>query len=234
MTESVGPDFDIPDEILSVIPTDPFDQLDLARKITSLAIGARVTKLEAEVDFLKEKVNEKDRIIVELEDKTKLVKERDILAMTAKKLSRDFVESVDIGTDDQSVSKGYGLKGTPKEISTSSSPRGYSAAGSPRKYSSVSSPTVGLYIGSGSISSWFPSSQQSSASSSPRARPLSVHSPRMNGKEFFRHARSRLSYEQFSAFLANVKELNAKKQSREEMCKTFWPLDNHNCRLIID
>lgn len=29
--------------------------------------------------------------------------------------------------------------------------------------------------------------------------------------------RSRLSYEQFSAFLANIKELNAQKQSREVM-----------------
>lgn len=28
-------------------------------------------------------------------------------------------------------------------------------------------------------------------------------------------SRSRLSYEQFSAFLANIKELNAQKQSRE-------------------
>jgi VanZ family protein len=38
----------------------------------------------------------------------------------------------------------------------------------------------------------------------------------MDGKEFFRQARSRLSYEQFSSFLANIKELNAQKQTREE------------------
>ncbi|CAN1263294.1 Uncharacterized protein At4g15545 [Linum perenne] len=37
--------------------------------------------------------------------------------------------------------------------------------------------------------------------------------PRIDGKEFFRQARSRLSYEQFSAFLANIKELNAQRQT---------------------
>lgn len=30
--------------------------------------------------------------------------------------------------------------------------------------------------------------------------------------------RSRLSYEQFSAFLANIKDLNAQKQTREVYC----------------
>lgn len=65
----VGPDFNLPDEILSVIPTDPYDQLDLARKITSMAIASRVTKLETESGRLRQKVLEKDRLIEELEDK---------------------------------------------------------------------------------------------------------------------------------------------------------------------
>lgn len=39
---------------------------------------------------------------------------------------------------------------------------------------------------------------------------------RVDGKEFFRQVRSRLSYEQFGAFLANVKELNSHKQTKEE------------------
>jgi len=38
---------------------------------------------------------------------------------------------------------------------------------------------------------------------------------RVDGKEFFRQVRSRLSYEQFGAFLGNVKDLNAHKQTRE-------------------
>ncbi|KAJ0043781.1 hypothetical protein Pint_17732 [Pistacia integerrima] len=106
---------------------------------------------------------------------------------------------------------------TPKVISTSVSPRGYSAAGSPKKTSGTTSPTKPLYDERTSLSSWYPSSQQSSAANSPpRARSLTGRTPRIDGKEFFRQARSRLSYEQFSAFLANIKELNAQKQTREE------------------
>ncbi|GFZ07338.1 hypothetical protein Acr_19g0002750 [Actinidia rufa] len=109
-----GPDFHLPDEILSVIPTDPYDQLDLARKITSMAIASRVSKLESEVGRLSQKVNDKDRKIYELEEKVshlqqanreansrlkivnedtmKLVNERDSLAVTAKKLARDLAK----------------------------------------------------------------------------------------------------------------------------------------------
>lgn len=298
-----GPDFDLPDEILSVIPTDPYDQLDLARKITSMAIASRVTKLETEAGRLRQKLHEKDRLAEELEDKVahlegalqdaefrlkitrednvKLVKERDSLAMTAKKLSRDLAkletfkrqlmqslndenspsETVDIGTYDQSVPNSYSMSdesngyakhhsysgstdsantkdevskqagqkfsltpyitprltptGTPKVSSTSVSPRRYSAATSPQKTSGTTSP-IGNYEGKGSYSSWYTSSQQSSAANSPpRGRPLPGRTPRIDGKEFFRQARSRLSLEQFSAFLANIKELNAQRQSRE-------------------
>ncbi|KAI9160628.1 hypothetical protein LWI28_010126 [Acer negundo] len=301
-----GPDFHLSDEVLAVIPTDPYDQLDLARKITSMAIASRVTKLESEVGRMKQKLYEKDRVIYELEerlthvqktyqesdsrlkivvdDNMKLTKERDSLAMTARNLSRDLTrleafkrqlmqslnddnssqaETVDIGTCDQSIPKAYPDKdegangymgqryhsgstdmdeasrnagqrfsltpyitprltptGTPKIISTSGSPRGYSAAGSPQKTSGATSPTKSVYDGRTSLSSWYPSSQQSSAANSPpRARTLPGRTPRVDGKEFFRQARSRLSYEQFSAFLATIKDLNAQKQTREETLK---------------
>lgn len=305
-------DFYLPDEVLSVIPTDPYEQLDLARKITSMAIASRVTKLESELGKLRQKLYDKDRVIVDLENKVsqlqqvyeeadsrlkitrdenlKLTKERDSLTLTAKKLSRDLAkletfkkqlmqslnddnspqaETVDIGTYDQSVPKAYlseeevtngyssqhslsrsmenasitdegtvtiatkqpGVKfsmtpyisprftptATPKVISASVSPGRYSAAGSPKKTSGITSPTKTTYDGRGSLSSWYPSSQQSSAANSPpRGRSLPARTPRIDGKEFFRQTRSRLSYEQFSAFLANIKELNAQKQTREE------------------
>ncbi|KAL6562440.1 hypothetical protein OROGR_003447 [Orobanche gracilis] len=287
----VGSDFNLPDEILAVIPTDPYDQLDLARKITSIAIASRVTNLETETGRLRQKVHEKDRVIEELEgkvsqlegayqeaemrlklireDNTKLLKERDSLASTAKKLSRDLVkletfkrqlmkslneenspqtETVDIddsngytkhhsysGSNDSAsingdVSKQAGHRfaitpyitprltpnGTPKVISTSVSPRRYATAGSPQKTSGVTTPTK-LYEAQGSLSSWYPSSQQSSAANSPpKGRLHPGRTPRIDGKEFFHQARSRLSLEQFSAFLANIKELNAQRQSREE------------------
>ncbi|XP_021288721.1 uncharacterized protein At4g15545-like isoform X2 [Herrania umbratica] len=302
-----GMEFNLPEEILAVIPTDPYEQLDLARKITSMAIASRVSKMEAEMGRMRAKMYEKDRVIYDLEEKLsrlqqanydaesrlkitldeniKLSKERDSLAMTAKKLSRDLskletfkrqlmqslsddnasqAETVDIGTCDQAVPKAYPEKdegmngyaslrsssgstdmgntideatrhagqrfsitpyitprltptGTPKIISTSGSPRGYSAAGSPQRTSGATSPTKLQYDGRTSLSSWYPSSQQSSAANSPpRGRSLPGRTPRIDGKEFFRQARSRLSYEQFSAFLANIKELNAQKQTREE------------------
>ncbi|CAL0333675.1 unnamed protein product [Lupinus luteus] len=299
-------DFHIPDEILSVIPTDPYQQLDLARKITSMAIASRVSSLESDSSRLRHKLVEKERLIFDLEervsglstacheaearlknafdDNAKLSKERDQLASTVKKLSRDLAkleslkklmqsltvdnppqaETVDIGTCDHSVPKAYPDKdddessytshhsytgstdvsktideasryagqrfsltpyitprltptGTPKVISTAGSPRGYSAATSPRKTSGTTSPTKLSYDGRSSISSWYSSSQQSSAANSPpRGQSHPGRTPRIDGKEFFRQARSRLSYEQFSAFLANIKELNAQKQTREE------------------
>ncbi|CAE5957661.1 unnamed protein product [Arabidopsis arenosa] len=287
-------DFELPEEVLSVIPMDPFEQLDLARKITSMAIASRVSNLDSEVVELRQKLLGKESVVRELEEKASrlerdcreadsrlkvvlednmnLTKEKDSLAMTVTKLTRDLAkletfkrqlikslsdesgpqtEPVDIRTCDQSVpkaertnahsinhaysgstdmnnpiveaSKYTGNKfsmtpyisprltptATPKIISTSVSPRGYSAAGSPKRTSGAVSPTKATL--------WYPSSQQSSAANSPpRNRTLPARTPRMDGKEFFRQARSRLSYEQFSSFLANIKELNAQKQTREE------------------
>ncbi|PIA30264.1 hypothetical protein AQUCO_05700158v1 [Aquilegia coerulea] len=286
-------DFHLPDELLSVIPTDPYDQLDLARKITSMAIASRVSKLESETNRLRQKITEKDHFIFQLEDKitklehsfqqsdshlklvleenVKIAKERDSLAITAKRLTRDLskletfkrqlmqslnddntspAESVDIGTIDQPVSKAYSVKydketgnptedvsrhvgqkfsittyisprltpaETPNVISKGASPRGYSTAGSPNMTSGPTSPTKSPYEGRIAYSPWYSSSQQSSAATSPRrGRSISASAPRVDGKEFFRQARSRLSYEQFSAFLADIKEFNAQKQSREE------------------
>ncbi|XP_009349170.2 uncharacterized protein At4g15545-like [Pyrus x bretschneideri] len=297
-----GLEFQLPDEILSVIPSDPYDQLDLARKITSMAIASRVSKLESEMGKMRQKLQDKDRVVFELEERVsrlqhanheaesrlrialdenlKVSKERDSLALTTKKLSRDLAkletfkrqlmqslnedngspaETVDIGTvpkaypekdedtnvytgqyssssstdkgatDEALKNSGQGFSmtpyitprltptGTPKIISTSGSPRGYSAISSPQQSSGATSPQKPAYKERSSFSSWYSSSQQSSAANSPpRGRSHSGRTPRIDGKEFFRQARSRLSYEQFSAFLANIKELNAHKQTREE------------------
>ncbi|KAB2601921.1 hypothetical protein D8674_002926 [Pyrus ussuriensis x Pyrus communis] len=297
-----GLEFQLPDEILSVIPSDPYDQLDLARKITSMAIASRVSKLESEMGKMRQKLQDKDRVVFELEERVsrlqhanqeaesrlrialdenlKVSKERDSLALTTKKLSHDLAkletfkrqlmqslnedngspaETVDIGTvpkaypekdedtnvytgqysssgstdkgatDEALKNSGQGFSmtpyitprltptGTPKIISTSGSPRGYSAISSPQQSSGATSPQKPAYKERSSFSSWYSSSQQSSAANSPpRGRSHSGRTPRIDGKEFFRQARSRLSYEQFSAFLANIKELNAHKQTREE------------------
>ncbi|XP_047334844.1 uncharacterized protein At4g15545-like [Impatiens glandulifera] len=308
-----SPDFHIPDEVLAVIPTDPYEQLDLARKITSMAIASRVSNLELEVERLRKKVNDKDRSISELEDKVvqldracqeadtkfklvqddnvKLVKERDSLAMTARKLGRDLIkletfkkhlmqslnddnsspaETVDLDTSVQSAPRSYTVQdsdmngqrkhnslsalngravenvskqsmqrssttthitprltptGTPKMASTNVSPVRYSAAVSPQLTSGATSPVKSQH---GSMSSWFPSSQQSSAANSP------PRGGRPRGKEFFRLTRSRLSYEQFSAFLANIKEFNAQEKSKEETLRKseeIFGIDNRDLYL---
>ncbi|XP_057994912.1 uncharacterized protein At4g15545-like isoform X2 [Hevea brasiliensis] len=312
-----GSDFHLPDEILAVIPTEPYGQLDLARKITSMAIASRVSKLEAETGCMRQKIYEQDQIIYELEEKASNMQrsfleaesrlkisldenERDSLAMRLKKLSHDLAkletfkrqlmqslnddslpqaETVDIGTCDQSAPNAYPDKdeemngyatqnsfsgstdtgntnddasrharqrfsitpyitprltptGTPKIISTSVSPKGFSAIGSPQKTSGTTS-----YERWTTLSSWYPSSQQSSAANSPpHGRPLPGCTPRIDGKEFFRQARSRLSYEQFSAFLANVKELNAQKQTREKTLRKaeeIFGMDNKDLYLLF-
>lgn len=328
-----GVDFSLPDEILSVIPTDPYDQLDLARKITSMAIASRVSKLEAEAGRLRQKVGEKDRVIEEFEDRiaelermlkeadarlrltveenVKLTRERDTLAVTARKLSRDLskletfkkqlmqslsedhsphalvhhptgsaridscdqyvpksstwkegepdeydstnhvIGSNEIGKAPEEASSGVGEKYwpapyitprltpnvTPKIISSSSSPRGLSTAVSPKVKSGTTSPTKPRIDGKNILSPWYPSSQQSSAANSPpRSRNMPGRTPRIDGKEFFRQARSRLSYEQFGAFLANIKELNAHRQSREETLRRaeeIFGIDNKDLYLLF-
>lgn len=56
---------------------------------------------------------------------------------------------------------------TPKVYSTNGSPRRYSSTESPQTTSGATSPTKLQYDGRASLSSWYPSSQQSSAASSP-------------------------------------------------------------------
>uniref|UniRef100_A0A0A8Z0E3 At4g15545-like C-terminal domain-containing protein n=1 Tax=Arundo donax TaxID=35708 RepID=A0A0A8Z0E3_ARUDO len=105
----------------------------------------------------------------------------------------------------------------PKLRSAATSPRRYSTAVSPKLTSSATSPRLEGHM---AMSPWLPSSKMSSAANSPpRGHSLSGRTTRVDGKEFFRQARSRLSYEQFAAFLANIKELNAHRQSREETLK---------------
>uniref|UniRef100_A0A7S4QHW4 At4g15545-like C-terminal domain-containing protein n=1 Tax=Alexandrium monilatum TaxID=311494 RepID=A0A7S4QHW4_9DINO len=48
------------------------------------------------------------------------------------------------------------------------------------------------------------------------AKDANGSSPVVDGKQFFRQARNRLSYDSFNAFLASIKRLNNQQQSREE------------------
>ncbi|XP_043710970.1 uncharacterized protein At4g15545-like isoform X2 [Telopea speciosissima] len=103
--------FGIAEEILSVLPSDPFQQLDVARKITSIALSTRLSKLEFECSHLHSKLDEKDDLISELQaqihsldvslaetadrlsladqEKKSLLKENASLCSTINKLNRD-------------------------------------------------------------------------------------------------------------------------------------------------
>ncbi|MBA0870700.1 hypothetical protein Goshw_016189, partial [Gossypium schwendimanii] len=109
--ESGGSTFDLPEELLQVLPSDPFDQLDVARKITSIALSTRVSLLEAESSSLRDKLTEKDQQIADLcaqidaletslsetsnklvmadQEKESLLKDNASLSNTVRKLQRD-------------------------------------------------------------------------------------------------------------------------------------------------
>ncbi|GMI69825.1 hypothetical protein HRI_000651800 [Hibiscus trionum] len=92
--------------------------------------------------------------------------------------------------------------GSPPSVSASASPTRTSKPVSPRRHAVSFSTSRGMFDDRSSVSSTDSGSQAGRT--------------RVDGKEFFRQVRSRLSYEQFGAFLTNVKELNSHKQTREE------------------
>jgi len=59
--------FDLPEEMLQVLPSDPFHQLDVARKITSIALSTRVNALESELSTLRTQIADKDNLIADLQ-----------------------------------------------------------------------------------------------------------------------------------------------------------------------
>ncbi|CAL4961194.1 unnamed protein product [Urochloa decumbens] len=293
----------LPDAIAAALPPDPYEQLEVARKITAVAVAARASRLELETARLRQRLADRDRVAAELadratrleqalrdadarlraalDDNAKLAKERDSLAQTTKKLARDLAkletfkrrlmqslgddnspiqETVDIRTCEQSVAKANSWKDglanshpvsslsdgsaeaesvnqevtrpfeqkltithitprltsdpAPKLRTAATSPRRYSTAVSPKLTSGATSPRLEGHM---AMLPWLPSSKMSSAANSPpRGHSMSGRTTRVDGKEFFRQARNRLSYEQFAAFLANIKDLNAHRQSREE------------------
>ncbi|KAK1295112.1 Uncharacterized protein QJS10_CPA16g01444 [Acorus calamus] len=313
------PDFDLPETVLSVLPDDPFEQLDVARKITSIALATRVSKLESESSGLQLQLQEKDQLIQDLqsrldsldsslsdlsdrlaqaeEEKESLLAENQSLSNTVRKLNRDvskleifkktLAESLQDEEDGSqpavakvatkaisstgSLSSGsfigedaslpsskspsskfqfsetgvsedgssietdaskhdipHGLRiayhnstpritppGSPPRLSAARSPMKLSKAVSPRRHSISFATSRNMFEDRSSMYSSMPTSRHNMMTS-PFDTANQAGRNRIDGKEFFRQVRSRLSYEQFSSFLANVKELNSHKQTREE------------------
>ncbi|KAK3011356.1 hypothetical protein RJ639_012065 [Escallonia herrerae] len=287
-----GSNFDLPEDVLEVLPSDPFEQLDVARKITSIALSTRVSALESEASALRRQLSDKDATIADLhaqiesldfslsdvseklgradDEKESLLKENELLSNTVKKLNRDvaklesfrktlmqslqdeegnpvgapqvvskhvpsysslssqalagdddatlppsrtssmrsqfsdvgnsYSEDHEVDASRPRISPGLLLAsqtttprltppGSPPILSATVSPTRTSKPASPRRHSISFATTRGMFDDRPSVFSSVPSSQHNSM--------------------------SRLSYEQFGAFLANVKELNSRKQTRE-------------------
>ncbi|XAR57153.1 hypothetical protein NMG60_11025193 [Bertholletia excelsa] len=311
--ESAAPNYDLPEEVLEVLPSDPFEQLDVARKITSIALSTRVSALESEAAALRRSLADRDSIVADLrthvesldaalsvigdklvaadQEKERLLSENAQLSSTVKKLNRDvskleiFKKTLmrSLQEDEDSSAGGTSLVVAP-HISSHESLSSPSVAGDddttmpPSRGSSFCNPfsemgnsyaedhgtdasrphvsqgletdalrpriSQGLLLASQTSTPRLtppgsPPSFSASVSPTRTSKPVSPkrhsmsfsHAPpshsswdagsqsgrtRVDGKEFFRQVRSRLSYEQFGAFLANVKELNSHKQTKEE------------------
>lgn len=312
--------FELAESVLAVLPSDPFEQLDVARKITSIALASRVSKLESDASRLRQSLAQKDDLIAELqaqvhsldasladlsvklqradEEKATLATENASLSNTVSRLNRDVAKlevfkktlmqslqeeddgSVgaskvvprkvaetsfsagsnfeeeeashsalkstsaenqisetgssileDGGYNDIDSSKQgipYGLQlpsltttprltppGSPPRLTAALSPPKVSKTVSPRRHSIAISSTRNMFEERSSMFSSMPPGHHSMMTS-PFDTGSQPGRTRVDGKEFFRQVRSRLSYEQFSSFLASVKELNSHKQTREE------------------
>ena len=85
-------DFGLPAELVAVLPSDPFAQLDVARKITSIALSSRLGRLEAEAARLRALLAERD---AEAEDLRERVEQLDAaLAVATGRLRRVEEEKV--------------------------------------------------------------------------------------------------------------------------------------------
>ncbi|GKD12535.1 putative WAT1-related protein, partial [Tanacetum coccineum] len=58
---------DVPKQVLDVLPWDPFEQIDIARKITSIALSTRVSSLESQSSILLQDIAARDDVIVDLQ-----------------------------------------------------------------------------------------------------------------------------------------------------------------------
>ncbi|CAJ1962297.1 unnamed protein product [Sphenostylis stenocarpa] len=300
VVESSGSKVDLPEELLQVLPSDPYEQLDVARKITSVALSTRVNALQSESSTLRAELADRDRLIADLQtqvdsfdaalseatdklaradqDKEGLLKENISLSNAVRKLTRDVSKlesfrrtlmkslhedeensggapdiaaklhsqasissSSQFGDEDAST---LSSRSSSMRMNTFDAPNYFAedreSAGSRSRAaynvllaSQTSTPRITPPGSPPTMSASVSPTRTSSKPASPRRHAMSFSTSRgmfddrssvasqtgrtrVDGKEFFRQVRSRLSYEQFGAFLANVKELNSHKQTKEE------------------
>jgi hypothetical protein len=177
-----------------------------------------VKTLERRIENLVMEVNDANEKTKQvLDDQTKLAAEKNALIQTVKKLNRDVAKLESF--------KRHLLQTLQDEEDTKDSMNLGIDLASDRMISNVlssaSSPVPGMQnipvtpSGLGAVGG-------GAGGATPDGRPTSPggkQSPKVDGKEIFRTARSRLGYDDFSSFLQNIKELNAGRQTREETLK---------------
>ena len=217
--------------------------LELAARISAMGFATKTAQMQAEIDELTEQVEEaraknkqmqKQMIamegeVAEAQDKLELAREENAQLQGEKSALTDAVKSLN-----KEVSKLKNFKmhlmATLKDVDqneltndasgdrlVSSVLQSAKPTASPRQGTSYLSERTGAYGNTPSASpARFTNGSHSSTVTSPSPVSINGAGGKVDGKEFFRQARARLSYEKFSQFLSNIKELNAHKQTRQE------------------
>lgn len=208
----------------------------LAKEVDALKdqcaeMKARSKQLERRVASMEDELHDAaDKATMAMEERDKLTAEKTALINTVKKLNKE-VAKLDafkrnlmqtLADDGEDGAGGAGDAAGERLVTSvlASADANENRFGEP--------PRGGRYGGS-QASERSPErvSRRTSAAASPArvsASPLgeenggdgSAAARKVDGKAFFREARARLSYEHFSEFLQNIKELNAHKQTRAE------------------
>lgn len=179
----------------------------------------RSKQLERRVASMEEELHDAaDKAAMAMEERDKLTAEKTALINTVKKLNKEVAKLdafkrnlmqtlADDGEDGAGDAAGERLVTSVLANAESNVHKTWSRAGGSQA-GSERSPERNY-------------SRRTSAANSPAPRRDAVagdgtEARKVDGKAFFREARARLSYEHFSEFLQNIKELNAHKQTRAE------------------
>jgi len=240
------------DAVLSSLPADAEQQLEVGLHVLRHAFRKKVKELETDnanmrqfgkekqnqVGMLEQKVSSLESVVDDMTRRAKELAaenarvgaERDALAENVKKLTRDmkrldhFKRSIlnTIETDDGEVAPPaggsdpflgeYGTLTPPTKVAvrTPSPQRGGGHSNADNLIAEIDRATVG--DPQGAASTRFPDI----GGGSPGPGDNAAAAAQVDGKEFFKRARHRLSFQQFNEFLANIKKLNSHLQTRDE------------------
>merc|ERR1711871_871117 len=235
------------DAVLSSLPSDAEQQLEVGLHVLRHAFRKKVKELETDNANMRQFGKEKNNQVVMLEQKVaslegvvddmtrrakelaaenaRVAAERDALAENVKKLTKDmkrldhFKRSIlnTIEDDDPAAVPSSTFSNMPEPASymqpTSRTPPQSPPRGSTNATDLIAQIDRSIENGRSNSPSRFPDI----ANNEPAAPAASTGAAAtVDGKEFFKKARHRLSFQKFNEFLANIKKLNSHLQTRDE------------------